>query len=1232
MDNRMSFDKCFEGLTGSKPFPWQSNLYERLIRNEIRDGEIHALDIPTGLGKTSVIAIWLIALARHPDRVPRRLVYVVNRRTVVDQTTNEVERLRANLEKAGLSKPLEELCATATVGEDGEPPLAISTLRGQFADNREWSGDPARPAVIVGTVDMVGSRLLFSGYGLGFKSKPLHAGFLGQDVLLLHDEAHLEPAFQKLLTDIVTEQRASKAFKTFRVLELSATSKAKSSIELSSDDYKNELVLKRIKAKKEITLHEVADEKDVAETIATIAKRFVSTNEAVLIFVRKLADIDKIAKLLAKEETCQLTGTMRGYERDQMFDPKNAEASAVFVKFLPPQSSTVDESLRWKVKPVEKTGYLICTSAGEVGCNFSSTHLICDLTTYESMAQRFGRVNRFGEFDHSQIHIVHPAKLDEMNPYDERRLKTLGLMRRLERDASPRSLNTRLTRKERGDAFSPDPDMLLTSPCLFDAWALTSIRDKMPGRPLIEAYLHGIEDDVVKETQFAWRNEVDWFGSNIDQDDVDAIFECMPLRPHELLRIPTEGKGRAYDQLQKLSQRDPDLPVWVIEPDGSIDTRKKIGELVLKRGANYLVPLDSRVVLLPPKAGALTPHGTLDGGESYREDQKYDVAEAKDSTKFRVELRVGEDEKVHAEFLLDRDEASSDVDEESLKDIQIEKGELKDRDKILVAKMKDMGRSTRVDFSAKRNDDAADDLVVGPYEYLIFREVGSPSQKKLASAEWPSLVRHGKEVRDCAVKFCEKLGIEPWLAKAIVFAAAYHDLGKRRPAWQLGAGNKKANAYVAKTIHGRPPEKLNRYRHELGSVLDLMTTEEFVEEFKKLTDEQRNIVLHLIICHHGRGRPFFDLGELHDPDVADELVQKIAEEMPGRFARLQQKFGRWGLAYIESILRAADIFDSQRIESTTIGAAEKGGSSSVPQRIANFPFQQFLAPSISIDVNAANPGQFFACCGLFELANIKWPGAWAWFEDSRFQIHCDGDLSALLNSFVECELTNIMTDDEQARYRALEDMTKKQRSDANAEDEYDKLCKKRREEPILLKDPFNLTIDWFRDNLAGGSRFKTWAGQQSALEIASKMKAALKGDDWKNERCLSFAVHGCGLPFNFDSNLGAQGGARDIGFSFDALTGNASTRFEQPACPALELLAFIGLQRFRPLEYRDKFDLTKYRYVAWSRPLPINVAFAAACTALPVSRSKEFDFELLYRTKYLKSFLPAVPLTGDLDD
>ena len=163
------FDTTFAALTGNQPFPWQRALYERFVSNS-PDNIPASCNLPTGLGKTSVIAVWLIALANHSDKMPRRLVYVVNRRTVVDQTTDEVERYRRHLtgEEGSNKKLLEELATRLlALSATADIPLAISTLRGQFADNREWSEDPSRPAVICGTVDMIGSRLPFSGYGIG---------------------------------------------------------------------------------------------------------------------------------------------------------------------------------------------------------------------------------------------------------------------------------------------------------------------------------------------------------------------------------------------------------------------------------------------------------------------------------------------------------------------------------------------------------------------------------------------------------------------------------------------------------------------------------------------------------------------------------------------------------------------------------------------------------------------------------------------------------------------------------------------------------------------------------------------------------------------------------------------------------------------------------------------------------------------------------------------------------
>ena len=79
----VDFDAAFLALTGNRPFPWQRPLYERFVADR-KDNIPDACNLPTGLGKTLVVAIWLIALANSPAKMPRRLVYVVNRRTVVE--------------------------------------------------------------------------------------------------------------------------------------------------------------------------------------------------------------------------------------------------------------------------------------------------------------------------------------------------------------------------------------------------------------------------------------------------------------------------------------------------------------------------------------------------------------------------------------------------------------------------------------------------------------------------------------------------------------------------------------------------------------------------------------------------------------------------------------------------------------------------------------------------------------------------------------------------------------------------------------------------------------------------------------------------------------------------------------------------------------------------------------------------------------------------------------------
>jgi len=138
------------------------------------------------------------------------------------------------------------------------------------------------------------------------------------------------------------------------------------------------------------------------------------------------------------------------------------------------------------------------------------------------------------------------------------------------------------------------------------------------------------------------------------------------------------------------------------------------------------------------------------------------------------------------------------------------------------------------------------------------------------------------------------------IADAVLLAATWHDHGKLREWFQTTLGNRRPDRPLAKSGGGgaRLPEP---FRHEFASVL--IAADE--PAIRALDQESRDLVLHLIAAHHGRARPHFAPDEL-DPDSSVVDSHALAAETPRRFARLQRRFGRWGLAYLESLLRAAD--------------------------------------------------------------------------------------------------------------------------------------------------------------------------------------------------------------------------------------------------------------------------------------------------------------------------------------
>lgn len=261
--------------------------------------------------------------------------------------------------------------------------------------------------------------------------------------------------------------------------------------------------------------------------------------------------------------------------------------------------------------------------------------------------------------------------------------------------------------------------------------------------------------------------------------------------------------------------------------------------------------------------------------------------------------------------------------------------------------------------------------------------------------------------------------------------------------------------------------------------------------------------------------------------------------------------------------------------------------------------------AIRLSADPANPGQFFACCGLLELADRLWRGAAGWFASDQFLISpADASvksqaLQELISNFCGISLEQLDEgDDTSSRMR--------------------------------LGGPFQLTLDWWHDKRSGGNRLKVWAGRMSSVRIARAMQAALANPAIQNNSLLNFGAVVFDPvekdkkvePYYFDSRRGVNAQSRDIGFAPDAL------QMTTTAFPAVEILCLIGLQRCRPLPTADRARM--FDYHTWSRPYRPEILPAAIWGLLASQGGQHFRFENSFRTdqKKHKAFLPA-ELIGD---
>jgi CRISPR-associated endonuclease/helicase Cas3 len=192
------FDQFFRTATGHPPYGYQ----ERLAQ----DGLPAVVQAPTGSGKTGIVLAWLWRRLLGPDSeaTPRRLIYALPQRSLVEQVASEAGRWLANL---GLA---EDVALHVVMGGEG-------------ASQRQWRVDMHRPAIVVGTVDSLVSKALNRGYGIGRSVYPIDFALVTNGAHWVIDEIQLCPESTTTLRQLAAFARVLGTAEPFGLTCMSAT-------------------------------------------------------------------------------------------------------------------------------------------------------------------------------------------------------------------------------------------------------------------------------------------------------------------------------------------------------------------------------------------------------------------------------------------------------------------------------------------------------------------------------------------------------------------------------------------------------------------------------------------------------------------------------------------------------------------------------------------------------------------------------------------------------------------------------------------------------------------------------------------------------------------------------------------------------------------------------------------------------------------------------------------------
>ena len=378
----MEFEAWFKKTTEQDPYPYQ-------IRFATGEKLPDLVDVPTGVGKTAMAVLGWLWRRRFADTAvrtatPRRLVYCLPMRVLVEQTVENSEKW-----------------INALVGVQYIAPVSapkVYTLMGGEID-MDWDAYPEADAILVGTQDQLLSRALNRGYAMSRYRWPMHFALLNNDCLWIMDEVQLMGAGLATTAQLQAFREKLGAYGPAQSIWMSATLKTEALVTIDfteqakrlhplcllDSDKAHTALAQRLNSQKPLAKaqtswnQETAESygKDLADEVCTRHK----TGTLTLVVVNRVSRAQEIFVALQRA----------------LKNAKNAP-NILLIHSRFRQAERQKLQVRLKEKPSQGQ-IVIATQAIEAGVDLSARTLFTELAPWSSLVQRFGRCNRFGEYD-----------------------------------------------------------------------------------------------------------------------------------------------------------------------------------------------------------------------------------------------------------------------------------------------------------------------------------------------------------------------------------------------------------------------------------------------------------------------------------------------------------------------------------------------------------------------------------------------------------------------------------------------------------------------------------------------------------------------------------------------------------------------------------------------------------------------------------------------------------------